>query len=138
MNLKYWGIQLPLTDSINEPGTALPVIAFGGAMSLKSLGTSPNEVLEPTDSSAKTLTIPAGAIYARVQVNGSALWYTLDGSTPVIASGHGYKVADLTIIDLWGPDAIAKFKCLAHTSGTPKVWVEYFGYVKDIVAISEA
>lgn len=136
MNLKYWGIQLPLTDGINEPGTALPVIAFGGTLPLEDAGDP--QVIAIADDAVDTLTVPDGAIYAKIQNNGAAMWYSTDGTDPVIATGNGFKVADTTITELWGPDALANFKARAHTSGTGKIYVEYKRFVRDIVAISEA
>ena len=135
MNLGYWGIKLPLVDTVNDPATAQIVMNLG-PLCLEDAGGP--EVIAIADSAVDTLTIPAGAIYARVQNNGAAMWYSTDGTDPVIATGNAYKVADLTTIELWGPDAIAKFKCRAHTSGTGKIYVEYKRFVKDIVAISEA
>ena len=128
MNLGYWGVKLPVTDTANDPARVLPITDVGEvAVSVVS-----GEILSPTDSLHKTLTIPAGSIKARIQVNGSAAWYTLTGTTPVIASNTGYKVADLTVIDVYGPTNLAAFKILAHTGGTPKVYVEYYKYERVI------
>lgn len=129
MNLGYWGVKMPVADTSNDPARALPVMDVG-PMCLKSAGGS--QVLSPTDSTHKTLTVPTGATYAKLQVNGSAAWFTTDGVTPVIASNIGFKVADLTVIELWGPDDLAAFKILAHTGGAPKVYVEYGIYTRVI------
>lgn len=128
MNLGYWGVKLPVTDTANDPARVLPTSNVG-AVCLKVLSA---EILAPTDSTHKTLTVPTGAVKAVVQVNGSAAWYTMTGTTPVIASNTGYKIADLTMVEVLGPTNMAAFKILAHTSGTPKVYVEYYGYERVI------
>lgn len=130
MNLHYWGIKMPQTAITDAPATALPVMSLGPAC----LTPISSEILAPTDSAAKTLTVPDGAVMAKVQVNGSAAWYTTDGDTPVIATVNGFKIADTTIVDLWGKPALDGFIILAHTSGTPKVYVEYYKFTEDIVS----
>jgi len=128
MNLGYWGVKMPVTDTANDPARALPTMEVG-ALCLKVVS---GEILSPTDALHKTLTVPTGAVKAVVQVNGSAAWYTVTGTTPVIASNTGYKVADLAVIEVLGPTNMAAFKILAHTSGTPKVYVEYYTYERVI------
>ena len=128
MNLGFWGVKLPIADTINDPARALPVTDVGPV----ALVAMSSEILAPTDSSAKTLTVPSGAVKAVLQVNGSAAWYTMDGDTPVIASVNGFKVADQAFIEVYGKHNMETFKILAHTSGTPKVYVEYYGYERII------
>lgn len=128
MNLGYWGIKLPIADTVDEPARALPV-ADVGPVALVALS---SEILSPTDAAAKTLTVPDGAVKAIAQVNGSAAWYTMDGDTPVIASVNGFKVADQAMIEIYGKHNMETFTILAHTSGTPKVYVEYYGYERVI------
>ena len=128
MNLGYWGVKLPVTDTGNDPARVLPVTDVGAV----ALSVVSGEILSPTDALHKTFTVPAGTVKARLQVNGSAAWYTITGTTPVIASNTGYKIADLTFVDIVGPTNLAAFKILAHTAGTPKVYVEYYKYERVI------
>lgn len=129
MNLGYWGVKLPITDTGDDPARALPVMDLGAACIKTAAGA---QVLSPTASSHVTLTVPSGAYKARIQVNGSAIWYTTDGTTPVIASNIGFRLTDLTIFEIEGPSLMASLKILAHTGGTPKVYVEYFKYERVI------
>lgn len=127
MNISHWGTKLPVSDTVQGTPWVLPVAQMG-AVNLVHAG---SQVISPTDAAVSTLTIPTDAFYAKIQVNGSALWYNTTGTDPVIATGNGYKVNDLTVIELWGYDQLAQFKMRAHTGGTPKVYVEYKKHKKD-------
>lgn len=129
MNVDYWGAKFPVDNSAanNGPGAALLVMDMG-PMNLVDAGGA--QVLSPTDAGVTALTVPAGAVKARLQVVGSSLWYSTTGTDPVIATGNGFQVPTLTIIELYGYDAMANFKMRAHTGGTPKVYVEYYKHSK--------
>jgi hypothetical protein len=129
MNLGYWGVKMPVTDTSNEPARALPVMDVGPSCIVTAGGA---EKLSPTDSSAKTLTVPSGALFARLQVSGGSVWYTTDGTTPVIATNTGFRLQDLTIFEIHGPSLMTSLKILANTGLTPKVYVEYFKYERVI------
>lgn len=127
MNLEYWGAQVPVADSVEGSPYALPILDLGQIGLVDADGP---QVIAIADDAVDTLTVPDGAIYAKLQVNGGAAWYSTDGTDPVIATGNGYKVADLAIIELWGYDQMSKFKVRAHTGATGKVYVEYKKYKK--------
>lgn len=130
MNLNYWGIKMPMSGFENEPGYVLPVMSFGPA-ALEDAGGA--EVIAIAHTAVDTLTVPDDAVYAKVQNNGCVMWYNTTGTNPAIATGNAYEVADGTIIELWGKEALDNFKCLAHTGTTGNVYVEYKKYKKDIV-----
>lgn len=129
MNLGYWGVQVPRSDTIDGPARALPVMDLGPMIFQHVAGT---QVIDIADSDVDTLTIPTDAVYAMIQVNGCAAWYTTTGADPTIASVIGFKVADQTIIEIFGRPALALFKIRAHTGGTGKIYVEYKKYKLDI------
>ena len=128
MNLTYWGVPIPTTDSVNGPATALPVMDVGPMALAHVAGT---QTIAITDAADISLTIPTDAVYAKVQFNGGAAWYSTTATAIVIANGNAYKVADLTIVELFGYDQISKFRARAHTGASGKVYVEYKKYIKD-------
>lgn len=130
MNLEYWGIKLPASGFNDDPARALPVVSFGPA-ALQDAGGA--EVIAIAHTAIDTLTVPDDAVYAKLQNNGAIMWYNTTGTDPVIATGNAFEVADGTIIELWGKEALDNFKCLAHTGATGNVYVEYKKYKKDIV-----
>lgn len=79
------------------------------------------------DSSAATLTVPAGALWAKVQNTGTNEYhYTTSGTTPAPASGTGFEVpAGTTILNIYG-DAMNDIKFLASSGETTTLYVEYF------------
>lgn len=127
MNIDYWGVPIPRSDTINGPARALPVVAMGAGHAMAHVG---SQVVAFTDAAGVTLTIPTDAVYARVQVNGGAAWYSTNGTLVTIATGDGFKVADQAIIELFGYDQLSKFKLRGHTAATGKIFVEYKKYFK--------
>lgn len=79
------------------------------------------------NSSAATLTVPTGALWARFQVTGTnEVHYTTDGTTPAPGSGTGFEVvAGATILSIYG-DAMNDIKFIASSGETTTLYVEYF------------
>jgi hypothetical protein len=85
------------------------------------------ETLSVGNSTAVTMTVPEGALWAKCQVTGSnEVNYTVDGTTPAPSSGTGFIVATLTAFYVYG-DAMNDIQFLASSSETTKVYVEYYG-----------
>lgn len=127
MNLGYWGYPLRPETTTEEPARAMPT-ANAGPVFLVDAGTPQQPAI--SDSTVVSLTIPAGASHALVQINGGVAWYNTTGVDPVIATGNGFKVADLTFIELYGYDQMSKFRVRAHTGVTGKVFVQYYKFQK--------
>jgi hypothetical protein len=77
-------------------------------------------------ASATSLTVPAGASYAVVCVEGAAIRYTVDGSTTPTAS-TGMPVSSGQCLSLSGTVALANFKAIQQTA-TATLDVSYFKY----------
>lgn len=77
-----------------------------------------------TIDTAKTLTVPSGATYAALDLEGAAARFTMDGlTTPTTSSGR--NLASGSAVGLIGPTALANFKIIGVVSGG-KINVEYF------------
>jgi hypothetical protein len=79
------------------------------------------------NSTAATLTVPAGALWAKVQVTGTnEVHYTTSGANPAPGSGTGFEaLAATTIYNIYG-DAMNDIKFLCSSGETTTLYVEYF------------
>lgn len=72
-------------------------------------------------TTATSLTVPPGSVYATVQAAGAAVKYTTDGTTPT--SSVGMTLAPGASLGIAGPKLLAAFQAI---SATGTLDVEYF------------
>lgn len=68
-------------------------------------------------------TIP-GVIYARIQPISGNIRFTVDGTTPT--TSLGLKLLENSMVEIWGAEALAKFRCI-DDGGTATLEVVYAG-----------
>ena len=64
-------------------------------------------------------------LYVLIQPHGGAIHYQTNGDDA--ATDEGIHVAEYGIVEIWGEDAIKKFRCI-DDSGTAKLSCKYYGY----------
>ncbi len=79
------------------------------------------QTLDVTTGAVAVLTVPAGAVAAAIQADGSAVSITLDGSAPTAVVGTRIDDGVIYYVDT----ALANVKLIARTAST-KVQVVYF------------
>lgn len=98
----------------NETGNPIPV-------SLSARTCVGRQTLSVTTGAVVTLTVPAGAVAASIQADGSSVSITLDGTTPTSTVGSRIDDGVFYYVDT----SLAAVKMLARTA-TTNVQVAYF------------
>ena len=88
-----------------------------------------NQVITVTGATPQTLTVPAQASYALIEVEstvttGVVIRYWLDGSNPTTTDGIGRT--NLTAFDVTEYSNLKNFKVISTGAGTHKLMVQYF------------
>lgn len=86
-----------------------------------------SQTISVGNASPVSLTVPAGALWAKIQNTGTNEYhYTTSGTNPAPAAGTGFEVpAGTTILSIYG-DAMNDIKFIASSGETTTLYVEYF------------
>ncbi len=79
----------------------------------------------PVGATAVKLTVPTGARYATLKVQGNAIRYRDDGPTAVNSTTGGISVADGKVMELHSRDQIDAFKAIS-TGATGMLEIAYY------------
>lgn len=111
-----------------SPSNPLPVTVVSGGTGGGGTAPTPLRVLGSQEltltAAAQALTVPAGATYAEVQVQGGDARVRYDGTAPTATTGILW-----TDGESWSVDTAAELSALRliTASGTPKVFAVYKG-----------
>lgn len=124
------------TSDTDFDGTAYTVTGTVGEFNpeQKCYEVNGRESLPLTDAAASSLTVPANTQYAEIQVQGGAMAFTVDGTTPVAGGTIGFKVFDCgqfkigcgDLDNLGAISELADFEAIALTGETARLEIIYY------------